>query len=216
MNFDNFNNVVSEFIDTIDLQFGIYLDASAGFQAIRERTIKHQLEFIEKLKEEDPDKANMEYLDSSSTFYGTGDPNDPKNIMWHATTHKQFKERTKKNGLNDKTVSRNCIILMYEFWETEYRKRASEALEITQKSLLIPIIGDLRLIRNAILHNKSRVTKDLQDKSEIIDGLKEGDEISFPDKMMYEIVHAIKSAMDDLVLKHTGQDPEHRTIWHVQ
>lgn len=216
MNSDNFKNSVSEFIDTIDLQFGIYLDACSGFQQIREITIKHQLEFIDMLKVDDPDKANMDYLDSVGVFYGEGDPNDPKNVMWHKTTQKQFKERTVKDGLNDKTVCRNCIVLMYEFWETEYRNRVCEALEIKRETLLIPIIGDLRLIRHAILHNKSRVTKDVQDKTKIIVGLKEGDEISFQERFMYEIVQAIKSAMDDLVVKHTGEDPEHRTIWHVQ
>jgi len=207
---------VAEFVDAIDLQFGIYLDACAGFQEIHERTKKHQLEFIDKLKVEYPEKANMEYMDSALHLYGEGDPNDPQNIMWHKVTQKKFKERTIKNGINDKTVCRNCIVLIYEFWETEYRNRVSQALSVKRDTILIPIIGDLRLIRHAILHNKSRVTKDIVTKAEVIKGYNEGQEIIFSEKEMYGIVQAVKAAMDKLLRENVGEDPKHRTVWHVR
>jgi hypothetical protein len=215
MNTDKLKEAVAEFVDVVDFQFGIYLDSRAGFQEIHEKTIKHQSEFIEKLKVEDPEKANMEYMDSVLYFYGVGDPNDPSNILWHKVTQKQFKERTAKNGVNEKTTCRNCIVLIYQFWETEYRNRVSQALSVNRETILIPIIGDLRLIRNAVLHNKSRVTNDMVAKSELIKGLCEGQEIYFSGKTMYEIVQAIKTAMDELVEESVGDDPKHRTIWHV-
>lgn len=216
MNNEQLRTEVSEFVDVVDFQFGIYLDSTAGFQEIHTQTIKRQYETIEMLKVDAPQKANMEYMDSVYHIYGVGNPNDPKNIIWHKATQKQFKERTAKGGINEKTACRNCIVLIYEFWETEYRNRIARALEVGRDKILIPIIGDLRLIRHAILHNKSLVTSELEKKSKIINGFSEGQEIYFPDSFMYEIVQSIKSAMDKLVEENTNEDPKHRTIWHVK
>lgn len=216
MNTDKLKQAVAEFVDVVDFQFGIYLDSCAGFREIHESTKKIQLEFIEKLKVDDPKKANMEYMDSVFKFYGVGDPNDLQNVIWHKVTQKEFKERTAKNGINDKTACRNCIVLIYEFWETEYRNRVSQALSVERDTILISIIGDLRLIRHAVLHNKSRVTNDMVSKTEVINGFNEGQEIYFPDNIMYDIIQVIKGAMDKLVVQYTGEDPKHRTVWHVQ
>lgn len=216
MNNEQLKAAVSEFVDVVDFQFGIYLDSCSGFQEIHKQTIRYQHEYIEKLKVDDPENANIEYMDSAYHFYGVGNPNDPKNIMWHKATQKQFKERTAKGGINEKTACRNCIVLIYEFWETEYRNRIARALKVGRDKILIPIIGDLRLIRHAILHNKSRVTNELVNKSEIINGFSEGQEIYFADNFMYEIVRFIKLAMDKLVEENTGEDPEHRTVWHIK
>lgn len=88
-----FLNTINEFVNSIDLQFGIYLDACAGFREIREQTIRHQKQSIERMKTELPEKANMDYMDSVSHFYGVGDPNSKDNVVWHKTTQKEFKAR---------------------------------------------------------------------------------------------------------------------------
>lgn len=216
MNIDKFKEAVAEFVGMVDLQFGIYLDSCAGFQEVHERTKKHQLELIEKLKVDHHQKANMEYLDLSYHFYGVGDPIDPNNILWHKVTQKQLKERTAKNGINEKAASGNCIVLIYEIWETEYRSRICEALSVKRNTMQIPIIGDLRWIRNAILHGKSRVTKEMNTKSEVLKWPREGQDFSFSAEQIYVITQKIKAAMDKLVEDKAAEDPKHRTIWHVQ
>jgi hypothetical protein len=206
---------VSEFISTINDCYGMYLDGSVGFEKLYFEAVDQQKKILEGLVRTNPKLATKEYVDSTWFVYGEGDPNDPKNVAWHITTHKQYLERNARQGINRRTLARNCIVAIFEYWNCEYRKKIAVSIGKEEIDIKLPILGDIRLIRNAILHNKGRYTKECM-KTEIIKGFSEGEEIDFDTITMFTLTQAIKTFMDEFVVQNGGEDPKHRDVKRIR
>jgi hypothetical protein len=83
-------------------------------------------------------------------------------------------------------------------------------------SLKVPLMGDLRLVRDDIIHHRGFVTKKTDTKLELLKQFKEGDEIVLDDPAVEALVRQVKAVLDSLVVDAGGVDPLHRTIWHVR
>jgi len=85
--------------------------------------------------------------------FSDGNPNLP------TTTHAgrmRFSELTalaEEGGLAEQRLGHQLLVFVYAIWETTYRPRLAAALGIEPSSIEAPILGDLRLMRNDILHN---------------------------------------------------------------
>lgn len=156
-------------------------------------------------------------LDSLAFTYGYGDPNDPSNRLLHQTTQGDLKRRNAKGGSNHVRAAQLLIVLLYSFWEHEYRPRLAASLGLPDADTLkIPLFGDIRLLRQDVIHHRAIITKDTKKKLSGFTGLLEGKEINLTEGEVEAFVRDIKAAMDELVVQTGGADPLHRTLWHVQ
>ena len=50
------------------------------------------------------------------------------------------------------------IVFIYQLWETHFRQEIANKISVDQKNIKCDFFGDLRIIRNRILHNQSEVS----------------------------------------------------------
>jgi hypothetical protein len=197
-----------EFADRLNALYGLYLDATTGFEHNADRIKEAQEETAHLVS----DRAE---LDQAPIFYGRGDPNDPNNVVQHQTTQGEYKARNSPGGSNFRLLSYTLIVFAFHLWEQEYRPRIAKLLGIETNALTLPIFGDLRHLRNEILKHRGVLTERVSNRLEVISGLEVGQDISFADAAIEQLVHDIKAALDDTVQSATGTDPKLRTMWHI-
>ncbi|MDD2338109.1 MAG: hypothetical protein PHD01_16240 [Geobacteraceae bacterium] len=188
-------NAVFEFEGVLDHIYGVYIDATTGFDKLREWFVKNQRDSLDMLKNSHPELASIDYLDSVSMIYGKGDPNVPESVVLHECSQKEYKERNTENGVNFKFIGNMALVSLYQYWEDHYRSKIAEQFHINKNELKAPVMGDLRLIRISIVHHAGIALKDIE-KCNVLGWYKEGDEIFIDKNKFEEIVFQIKSQIN--------------------
>jgi hypothetical protein len=203
-------SAMAEFIRRIDEIFGLYLDATQGFNCNLWRLNYGHEEAKKK-------GIPVDSTDDAKFFFGKGNPNDPKNVLLHTTTLGEYKRRNSRGGSNHILFGQYFVVLFFHLWDGEYRPRIANALGLPDPNTLkLPICGDLRLLRNDILKHRGVITKEKQTKLETLKHIPANQLLVLSSDDIEGIVSSLKKAVDDLAVSHAGVDPKHRTIWHVQ
>lgn len=209
----NLNKVMEEvvaYVSIIDNLFGLYLDCTQGFLANYNNMIKGQAEIAKTI----PPGTDIDALDM---FICRGGPNDPNNVMLHRTTQGEFKLRNALGASNYVRIAQLLIVLLFEFWETEHRARVAVALGLSKATdLKLPLLGDIRLLRNDIIHNQAVISEETVKKLEVIVGLSPNAVLRLTPDDVEGLIRRIKGTLDDLVVESGGTDPKHRTLWHIR
>ncbi|MGC6525221.1 MAG: hypothetical protein ACON30_02955 [Flavobacteriaceae bacterium] len=146
------NKHVKEYVDISNQIIGVFMDSVWGFSLLRSDAIKQRKNTLTK---------NKAYM-LMQPLLPPGTPPDFKNAL-HVATAKQVIERTQPNGKNSFIVARMVIVFIYQYWEDHYREIFAQNLGMTNKSeLKIDSLGDIRNLRNCIIHNNSISTKDVE------------------------------------------------------
>lgn len=190
--------IVAEFLYVVDAVFGVYLDAITGFRLLAEKIEMAQGQMLADFKKTDPEKANVEYLDSVSFTYGKGDPNTTDAVLLHERTQGQVKAQNKEGAQNYRFMGNMFVITVYQYWEDHYRARLAEALGMKKNALKAPIMGDLRLLRQAIIHHHGVATKDVK-KCQLLKWYEAGDEVFINQPKLEEIIKQIHDFLNGLL-----------------
>jgi hypothetical protein len=192
------------FVGVVDELYGVYLDANMGFQKNHEMMSSTQLEMSARMG------LTVEELDKRSCFIGKGDPDDRDHALQHTTTQGEFKARNETGGHNSVRMAQLFMVLVFEHWEELYRPRIASSLNLRSRELKVPVLGDIRLLRNDILHNHGVLAKGTADRLEAISGLEADCRIILDEHEVDEMVKAIKAFIDKLVIDSIDQDPGYR------
>jgi hypothetical protein len=162
---------------------------TSGLHLIRERFDQHY--------SKEQNIAIIEQLVKLPGVYSFGDPySEPI----HRCTLLEYKERNTPGGLNFKTLGNMCMVLIYQYWEDHYRKKIAEFARLEKNGIKLPIMGDLGIIRNSIIHHKG-IAKDEVEKCEILKWFKAGDEISVNQEQFEELIRHIEKGLNELSQK---------------
>jgi hypothetical protein len=203
-------SAAKEFVQRIDEIYGLFLDATLGFQENVKRMETSQ-------KEAAKIGIKVELRDDSKIFFGRGNPNDPNNVLLHTTTRGEYRRRNLIGGSNHRLLAQYFVVLVYHLWDNEYRPRIAEILGCPEPNALkLPICGDLRLLRHEILKHRGVVTKETIARLEVLKQIPAEQPLNLSADNVEQVMSAVKKAVDDLVITHAGVDPKHRTIWHVR
>lgn len=167
-----------EFLAIINNIHGFYMDMTQA-NLLFQGELKHaEIRTIEMLKKDHPELATEEYVNNTIVAYGTENPNLPGSYPLQQSTRKDVTERNKSNGTNIKLLGNMIVITIYQLWEDKYREILSNELGFLDKNnLKSDIFGDLRHLRNSIVHNngiaigeitKCKVFKWFQPSDEIV------------------------------------------------
>jgi hypothetical protein len=195
-NRDTLVQEVQSFLAQLDALYGHYLDCTLGFQAIHARFVEIQQRGIRDF----PGTG----LDSRNIFLGRGAPDDPSIIIQHRTTQGEFKTRNAPSGSNHIRAAQLLIVLIFAFWESRYRASIASALGTDPENLKVPILGDLRRLRNDIVHCQGIVQKDTASKLQVLTELKADAPIVLSDDNVLALVQHIKATFGQLTI-----DPAH-------
>ena len=121
----------------------------------------------------------------------------PERIILHKTEKEAFQKRNSTDGTNHLLLGRMVIVSLYHSWDEIHRHRIAEMIGVAPEELKVPIFGDLRRIRNAIIHNKGIFDVDPL-RLEVVNWLTRGDQVSIDiDKFVF-IFSAIRKWVKEL------------------
>jgi len=183
--------ILDDFRGIVDNIVGTYFDARRGFYLLVEEHHRIQKETLESLKKTDPEKATREYLDATWTMYGTGNPNEGTPEIFHTTTQRELRDRNLPAGRNAKFLGNICVATIYQFWEDHYRERIASVFDVEKTEVRSDLFGDLRLLRNSIIHNSSIAITDIE-KCKVLKWFRKGDEIFIDGKKFEEITKLVR------------------------
>lgn len=65
-----------------------------------------------------------------------------------------------KDGEFSNLIASSLIVLIYSLWDEFYRKKIAEELGVDTNLVMSDVMGDIRVIRNCIVHKKSMVSNE--------------------------------------------------------
>ena len=210
MNYGRFNDLFHEFAEKLEEQHTYYLDSIIGFSVLHERMVAKQLDVKKILG--DHEVASEEFQDTCSTLYKELSNRDVAPMSLSPLMKQgHVKARNKDNGRNSLILGAFCVVSLYSYWEEYLRVEIGiakgvldagainndESREILNKHVVYDIWGDLRLLRNSIVHNKgiaySKITR-----CKIIKCFKPGDKVALDYEKMRAIFMLLASFRNEL------------------
>ena len=149
---DGFDLVVQEFIEFVNAQTGMYIDALAGFRG-NHREIKRQVH-----KTTRPVEKKFENGLPTIVWASYEDPSKPDVIHSRIVRAADYLDSNRPGGSNEQQHARSIIVFTFTFWELEIRPRLASCKKKDPSNIKSDVMGDLRIIRNAILHANSVIT----------------------------------------------------------
>ena len=137
-----------------DALYGAYLDSVRGFAL----NLKHYAVDADRLdsslRKRHPDALSPS-RETSFIAYGRRN-SDASTDYVHSCTVPRFLKRNAPVGANEVLLGRMLIISAYQYWDSEFRQAIADEVEVALDRVMVPVFGDLRRLRNAILHGGGR------------------------------------------------------------
>jgi hypothetical protein len=198
-----YDDVVKEFIDFVNLQVGVYMNSIAGFSGA---TIQMERQVARVLRAQSQKKDARG--DQVITHQSFEDPQMPDVIHSRIVTAEQFIKENSPSGINQRQLSYSIIVFIYTYWEDEIRPRLAKATGTEIASIRSDIMGDLRCIRNSILHTKGVFTPEWHGKLIVLkDCFAVDEQIEISYELMHQIFVKIKQGCAKLIFEWLGVDP---------
>lgn len=179
---------------------GYHQDSIMGFSAYLKNTEKIQQDSIRDLN------MTIEEIDKVQMIYSSGAPDDPEAVMIHECTQGQLKERLQKGALNEILLGYFCLSMIYDFWE-DVRGLLAGELKIEKNSIVADVFGDIRNLRNDIMHHKGVATRQNVGKNKMFTWFKEGEIILLTAERLDEVIAKIFDFINDFIYSHVGHKP---------
>ncbi|MFW5431166.1 MAG: hypothetical protein ACKE5Q_00100 [Methylophilaceae bacterium] len=80
----------------------------------------------------------------------------------------------RKNGAFSQVIAHGAISAIYSLWEDKYRKSIAKEINIKTNELMCDVMGDVRTLRQVIVHRNGDVDEKTLKKLNVIDWVKTG------------------------------------------
>lgn len=187
-----------EFASKLEAWHTLYLDSLAGYSILHERLLAKQ-EKVKQILGQD-ECAEIAFQDKCSVVYENLCGKDFVPISLSPVMKQgAVKARLQENGNNCLLLGAQCIVMAYSYWEEYLRIEigiamgilkkgadSKQARKILNKYVKSDFWGDLRILRNSIVHNNGKANSDMP-KCKIIKCFAVGQQI----QLTYEIMRKI-------------------------
>jgi len=170
----------NELLAVVDEIFGVYLDATSGFD--------HLLAKLNEILRAHPSP------DTAFMRYGEGDPNTADAKVLHAVPIGELKKRLAEDSEDYRHIANYCIVTLFQFWEEEFRPRLAQLRQVATDEIQSDEWGDLRILRNSIIHNKGVATSDVT-RMKVFRWFSSGVPISVTKEQFKLLVETLKKAI---------------------
>lgn len=104
------------------------------------------------------------------------------------------------------------LVFLYETWDVEHRSRFAEAIGCQADEIKIPALGDLRLLRNLILHSHGVITEDAKRRLEVLNVGDIGSLLALDNRQMGAVIEAIMDSISEWAFAKFGARREPPSI----
>ncbi len=148
---ERFIDVVREYIDFVNEQVGVYMDAMAGFAGHYTR-VQRQVHRTSR-----PVGKRKEDGKTVIVYASYEDPRKPDIIHNRIVRADTYLDANAPGGSNEQYHARAIVVFLFTYWEDEIRPRLASAKGVRVNDIKSDIMGDMRILRHAILHAKSSI-----------------------------------------------------------
>jgi hypothetical protein len=152
---EHVDRVIRDYIEFLNGQQGMYMDALAGFAG-------HHTQIERQIHREQRPTGVRQGEDGKSVVLWTSyeDPTQPDVIHNRIIRATDYLATNAPGGANEQQHAHSILVFIYTYWELETRPRLAGAKGCDVSDIRADIMGDLRLLRNAILHAKGIIRAD--------------------------------------------------------
>jgi hypothetical protein len=180
---ESFDDVIREYIDCVNRQVGVYMDALAGFAGHHAR-VERQVHRINR-----PVKSRIDSTGQRVVVWASyEDPTQPDIIHNRIIRASDYIAANSEGGSNAQQHSQAILVFLFTYWEDEIRPRLATLKNVEFQEIQSDIMGDLRILRNVILHEKAIIRLD---KHKALKRLKDMFIVDQPVHISYERMHQI-------------------------
>lgn len=195
------DDVVREYIDFVNEQVGAYMDALAGFAGHHARVSRQIYRVNRPVSTRAPDQTGAPTI----VWASYEDPSKPDIIHNQIIRSDEYLEANRPGGKNEQQHSRSILIFLYTYWEDEIRPRLARAKGVELNDIQSDIMGDLRTLRNVILHSKGVIRPDKHGSLRLLGDMFEVDkELEFTYEGMHRVFVLVKQECARLLFRWLG------------
>lgn len=187
-------------MDVINKQSGLFVDCLSGFT---QNKIEMERQVGGGIKQTGmrADKNGTPVM----MFSTYEDPNSPEVVHTRIDRVDNYIDSNSPNGYNEKQLIFALLVFIYTYWEDEIRPKLAEAADVDIKFIRCDIMGDLRCIRNCILHTKAVFVSEWHRKlTKLKDNFTENENIHISSDLMHYILSQIKHETAMMTLEKLG------------
>jgi hypothetical protein len=173
--------IVREYIDFVNKQVGVYMDAIAGFAGHYARVERQICRIMRKTKLKKSDQHPVVWASYE-------DPCQPDIIHNRIIRSDDYLLSNSIDGSNTQQHSQAILVFLFTYWEDEIRPRLAKSMSVEVNEIISDIMGDMRILRNVILHSKGIIRAD---KYKDLKLLGEMFSVNQPINVSYENMHKI-------------------------
>jgi len=174
---------VREYIDFVNQQVGVYMDAMAGFAGHHTRVERQVHRVLRSKRSANPD-AGADIV----VWASYEDPTRADVIHNRIIRAADYLAINARGGSNEQQHARAVLVFLFTYWEDEIRPRLASCSGVELNAVRSDIMGDLRTVRHAILHSKSILRADKHKGLKILGNLFE---VDAPLHIGYDDMHKI-------------------------
>ncbi len=194
--------ILRDFIDFVNNQVGVYMDCLAGFQGNTVR-IERQVARINRRT-----GVRFEAGQPVMVYASLEDPTSPPVIHHRITRAHDFLRANAEAGFNEQHVCWSIIVFLFAYWDEQVRPEIAAVRGVEPNDVKVDALGDLRLIRNSIVHKKGVLSAADHAKLNKMGALVKPDAmITFSHEDMHRVFVAVKQAIGEIILTYTGHLP---------
>lgn len=182
-----FLTAAQEFIDFLAAQKGAYTDACAGFRRNHAK-IKPVVATVLKKARRTLTDAGVPSIVHTKVI----DPKAPDIVVQTTRLSRDYLAANVTEGANEQQICRAIIVFVFTYWEVVTRGKLAAAVGEEKNLMLMPIAGDLRLLRIALLHHGGIIRTEDHAKLEVLgDQFESGQPLSFNHTKMHKVFDAL-------------------------
>jgi hypothetical protein len=179
------------------------MDALAGFAGNKTR-IEFQVARVLRRTQQRKDSEVINVTVWSS-FEDADSPDIIHNRIVRAADYIAYNS---EHGTNEQQHARAIIVMLFTYWNEEIRPRLARSKDIAANDIKVDALGDLRLLRHAILHNKGVLAAAKHALLKAMRDMFEPEkEIIISHDGMHRLFVAVKQGVAGLIIEHTGPRP---------
>jgi hypothetical protein len=185
---------IAEFREIVDAIYGTYLDACEGFTRVRARAAEMEEESVrtyEDAKSKHPDISHLPF-GGAEFSYGRWVPagSQPRYRHLHQVPIEALRRRNEDGGSNFQFIGNVCVVTLFQYWEHYFRLQFAHDLGVEKNDLDVPLFGELRRYRQAIIHNRGIATAEVEECA-LLRASRRGEPLLFHRNLFEEIIDGI-------------------------
>lgn len=188
--------LISEYFQLVSDIYGMYLAITTSLESVVVQIEKQQ---VQNARDNNTTIEELDKLFISVELSNRNDPSSPcsRPRPTYMCSQGGFKGKNVPGGFNHRMVGNMCLVLIYQYWDDHYRKKIAKFAELEKDDIKLDIMGDLRILRHSIVHNKGFLS-DKKGICKILKWYSAGDEISMDLGQFEELIHHVELGLSKL------------------